>query len=129
MVVTEFFSHGMRIPARPGNYYMEYARIEQAASFFAYHSQDDAMQHWSANTGRRPDIWEKAEIKSDLVRRGDQLRMSAKSPWCGISARGIKKEASMKDFIKPYYRYIKTRNMSRGKKAQGLEAHRRGASA
>ncbi len=57
---------------------MEYARIEQAASFFAYHSQDEAMQHWSANTGRRPDIWEKAEIKSDLVRRGDQLSMSAK---------------------------------------------------
>jgi SAM-dependent methyltransferase len=79
VVVTEFFSPEMRIPARCGNYHMAYVRIEQAGSSFAYHSQDEAMEHWSANTGRRPDIWEKAEIKSKLVRRGDHL-------WMGDSA-------------------------------------------
>lgn len=76
VVVTEFFSPEIKIPARSGNYYMAYARIEQVGSSFAYHSQDEAMEHWSANTGRRPDTWEKAEIKSKLVGRGDHLWMA-----------------------------------------------------
>jgi len=76
VVVTEFFSPEIKIPARSGNYYMAYARIEQVGSSFAYHSQDEAMEHWSANTGRRPDTWEKAEIKSKLIGRGDRLWMA-----------------------------------------------------
>ena len=76
LVVTEFFSSEIRIPARSGNYRMVYARINEAGSSFAYHSRDEAMEHWSANTGRRPDAWEKVEIKSKLVRRGDHLWMA-----------------------------------------------------
>ncbi|KPK27795.1 MAG: hypothetical protein AMK69_09945 [Nitrospira bacterium SG8_3] len=52
-----------------------------------------------------------------------------KSPRCGVLTRGLKKEPSMKDFIKPYYQHEKARKMSRYMKAQGLEAHMRGASA
>jgi len=73
VVVTEFFSPEIRIPTRSGNYYIEYARIEQVGSAFAYHSLDEALEHWSANTGRRPDTWERAEINWKLVNRGNHL--------------------------------------------------------
>lgn len=73
VVVTEFVSPEIRIPARFGNYYMEYGRIEQVDSSFAYHSTDEALEHWSANTGRRPDTWERAEINWMLANRGDHL--------------------------------------------------------
>jgi hypothetical protein len=83
VVVTEFFSPEIRLPVRSGHYCLEYARIENVGSSFAYHSQDEAMEHWSANTGRRPDIWEKAEIKSKLVRREGHLWM-ADSAFVGV---------------------------------------------
>jgi hypothetical protein len=38
------------------------------------------------------------------------------SPWCGVSSRGLKKEASMNNFIKPYDVYKKIQKMSRGKR-------------
>jgi SAM-dependent methyltransferase len=76
VVVTEFFSSEIRIPVRSGNYRMAYARIEEVESSYGYHSRDEAVEHWSANTGRHPGLWEKAEIKSKLVRRGDHWWMA-----------------------------------------------------
>ena len=76
VAITEFFSPEIKIQARYGNYYMVYARIEKIGNPFAYHSPGEAMEHWSTNNGRRPDIWEKAEITSQLVRRGDHWWMA-----------------------------------------------------
>jgi len=75
VVVTEFFSPEIRIPMRSGDYYMEYARIGQVGSAFAYHSVNEASEHWSANKGRRPDTWERDQIKHKLVNRGNHLWM------------------------------------------------------
>ncbi len=71
LVITELFSPEIRIPVRSANYYMHYARIEKTGSAFAYHSVNEAMEHWSANNGRRPDTWERDEIKQKLVKRED----------------------------------------------------------
>ncbi len=73
VVVTEFVSPEIRIPIRLRNYYMEYGRIEQVDSSFAYHSVDEALEHWSANNGKPPDTWKCDEIKQKLVNRGDHL--------------------------------------------------------
>ena len=73
IVATEFFSPEISIPTRCGNYYMDYARIELVGSAFAYHSEGEALEHWSANTGLRPDIGERDEIKQKLVKRGNHL--------------------------------------------------------
>ncbi len=75
MVITELFSPEIRLPVRSGNYYMEYARIENVGSAFAYHSVHEALEHWSANNGRRPDAWERDDIKQKLVTRGNHLWM------------------------------------------------------
>jgi SAM-dependent methyltransferase len=75
VVVTELISPEIRIPLQSGNYAMPYARIEQTSSAFAYHSVPEAFEHWSANNGRRPDTWERDEIKQKLIRRGDHLWM------------------------------------------------------
>ncbi|MBN1843681.1 MAG: hypothetical protein JW883_15560 [Deltaproteobacteria bacterium] len=79
VIVTEFFSPEIRLPVRSGNYYMEYARVEQVGSAFAYNSQDEALEHWSANRGRRADTWERDEIGKKFVHRGDHF-------WMGDSA-------------------------------------------
>jgi ubiquinone/menaquinone biosynthesis C-methylase UbiE len=75
VVVTEFFSPEISIPIRCSNYYMEYARIELIGNAFAYHSKEEALEHWSANTGRHPDTWERDEIKQKLVNRDNHLWM------------------------------------------------------
>ena len=75
MVVTEFFSPEIRIPVRYKKYRLEYGRIERVNNSFAYHTIEEAMAHWAANQGRRPDVREREEIKQKLVQVGDHLWM------------------------------------------------------
>jgi SAM-dependent methyltransferase len=75
VVVTELFSPEIRIPLRRGNYALQYVRVEKIGNGFAYHSVNEAFEHWAANNGRRPDIREKDDIAQKLVKRGDHLWM------------------------------------------------------
>lgn len=75
VVVTELFSQEIRIPVRRGNYSIQYARIEKTGSAFAYHSVQEAYEHWAANNGRRPDAWERDDIKQKLVKHRDHYWM------------------------------------------------------
>jgi hypothetical protein len=65
----------MTVPVRSGDYYMAYARIEPTENSFAYHSVEEALDHWASHNGRRPDTRESDEIKHKLVKRGDHLWM------------------------------------------------------
>ena len=73
VVVSEFYSPEMRVPACRDNYHLNLARFEKVESSHAYHNLNEAFEHWTAMMACSLDSRQKSQIQTNLVPERNHL--------------------------------------------------------
>lgn len=83
LLITEFVSPEIKVPLIKDDYTIEQVHVNKVKSSFAYHSETEAISHWSIQNRQTPSKEDEKCIRSRLVFRKNHFWMEDET-WLGM---------------------------------------------